>query len=128
MSVLIDSDVLIEVSRGRDAAILKAWHQLADSDEVLLCSTVTVAELWQGARPAEHKMLNGLFSALLITPVDHETGRLAGDFLRAYRKSHGVELGDALIAAGALLHNAELWTRNRKHYPMPGLDFFEPAD
>jgi hypothetical protein len=35
-----------------------------------------------------------------------------------------VELGDALIAAGAVLNNAALWTRNRKHYPMKELAFF----
>lgn len=125
MPILIDSDILIEVSRARDAGILTAWRSLAESEEVLLCSPVTVAELWQGAKPGEHSLLNGLFSTLLSTLIDHETGRLAGDFLRTYRKSHGVELGDALIAAGALLHNAELWTRNRKHYPMRGLRFFE---
>jgi len=126
VSVLIDSDVLIEVSRARNTGILATWRSLAESEEGLLCSPVTVAELWHGARPGEHSLLNALFSALLSTPVDHETGRLAGDFLRTYRKSHGVELGDALIAAGALLHNAELWTRNRKHYPMRGLRFFVP--
>ena len=125
MPALIDSDVLIEVSRARNAEILTAWRSLADSEEVLLCSPVTVAELWRGAKPGKHSLLNALFSTLLSTPIDHETGRVAGDFLRTYRKSHGVELGDALIAAGALLHNAELWTRNRKHYPMRGLRFFE---
>jgi hypothetical protein len=126
VSVLIDSDVLIEVSRARNTAILEGWRRLADSEEVLLCSPVTVAELWHGARPGEHSMLNALFSTLQSAPIDHETGRMAGDFLKTYRKSHAVELGDALIAAGALLHNAELWTRNRKHYPMFGLRFFEP--
>jgi predicted nucleic acid-binding protein len=128
VSVLIDSDILIEVARARNAALLTHWRKLADSEEVLLCSPVTVAELWHGARPAEHIILNALFSTLLCTPVDRETGRVAGDFLRTYRKSHGVELGDALIAAGAHLHDAELWTRNRKHYPMPGLRFFEPGN
>ena len=39
-------------------------------------------------------------------------------------RSHGVQLGDALIAATAAVHDAELWTRNRKHYPMRGLRFF----
>ena len=126
MSVLIDSDVLIEVSRARNDEILAAWRRLANSDQVLLCSPVTVAELWHGAKPAEYNTLNALFSTLLCPPIDHETGRVAGDFLRTYRKSHGVELGDALIASGAQLHDAELWTRNRKHYPMRGLRFFEP--
>ena len=46
------------------------------------------------------------------------------DYLRDYRKSHSVELGDALIAAKAILNNAELWTRNRKHYPMRDVSFY----
>ena len=31
---------------------------------------------------------------------------------------------DALIAATAVLHHATLWTRNRKHYPMPDVNFY----
>jgi len=41
-----------------------------------------------------------------------------------FAKSHSVELGDALIAATASAHGLELWTRNRRHYPMKGLAFF----
>jgi predicted nucleic acid-binding protein len=33
-------------------------------------------------------------------------------------------LGDALIAATASIHNLELWTRNRRRYPMRDLAFF----
>jgi predicted nucleic acid-binding protein len=44
--------------------------------------------------------------------------------LRQYRKSHGVEIADALIAAAAVANRAELWTRNRKHYPMKDVSFF----
>lgn len=47
-----------------------------------------------------------------------EIGRWAGDYLRRYRKSHGIDLGDALIAASAVVNNSTLWTRNLKHYPM----------
>jgi len=36
-----------------------------------------------------------------------------------------VELADALIAASAVAHGAELWTRNRKHYPMGDIVFFD---
>jgi hypothetical protein len=61
---------------------------------------------------------------LVRAPVDAEVGRLAGGYLREYRNSHGVELGDALIAAAAVVHHADLWTRNRKHYPMKELAFF----
>ncbi len=53
MAILIDSDTLIEVSRGKDQQVLAKWNQLSDSGPVLLCSPVTVAELWHGARPNE---------------------------------------------------------------------------
>ena len=36
-----------------------------------------------------------------------------------------METADALIAAGAVANSAELWTRNRKHYPMKEITFFE---
>jgi hypothetical protein len=29
-----------------------------------------------------------------------------------------------LVAANAVANNAELWTRNRKHYPTAGISFF----
>ena len=34
--------------------------------------------------------------------------------LKHYRKGHAVELGDALIAACAVLNRATLWTLNRR--------------
>lgn len=121
--VLIDSDVLIEVSRGRDEVVLERWSQLSGSDVPLLCSPVTVAEIWHGARSHEHKILTALFQVLICLPVDLEIGRKAGEFLRKYHSSHNVELGDALIAAAAVIHEAALWTRNRRPYPMPDLNF-----
>ena len=127
MAVLIDSDILIEVTRARDAEILEKWRDLAGSDREVLCSPVTVAELWHGARPSEHPALEALFSALKIIPIDHEVGRRAGEFLNQYAKSHHVELGDALIAATARLPGVELWTRNRKHYPMRPMKFFKDS-
>src|SRR5713226_1711306 len=69
-SVLIDSDILIEVSRARDSAILARWDQLSPADTALLCSPVTVAELWHGARPQEHATLSALFAVLHCVPID----------------------------------------------------------
>jgi predicted nucleic acid-binding protein len=123
-SVLIDSDILIEVSRARDSGILTKWDALSRGSTVLFCSPVTVAELWHGARQKEDRILQALFAAVQSVPIDAEIGQRAGVFLRQYAKSHGVELGDALIAATACLHDLQLWTRNRRHYPMKDLSFF----
>jgi predicted nucleic acid-binding protein len=125
MTVLVDSDILIEVSRGRDADIVTKWIDLSNSDAAVLYSPVSVAELWAGARPNEFDALKNLFRALTCTPIDEEAGRQAGDYLRQYRRSHGVEGADALIAASAVGNRATLWTRNRKHYPMKEVSFFD---
>jgi predicted nucleic acid-binding protein len=124
MTVLVDSDILIEVSQGKDAAILDRWTALAESDDIVLVSPVSVAELWHGARPAEHHALSDLFEALACPAIGAGIAREAGDYLRQYRKSHNLELGDALIAATAATQKAALWTRNRKHYPMKDITFY----
>jgi predicted nucleic acid-binding protein len=124
MRVLVDSDILIEVSRGRDAGIATRWMELSESDHTVLYSPVSEAELWTGARMSEYTLLTDLFRALLCIPIDRAIGRQAGEYLRKYRKSHALELGDALIAASAVLSEAVLWTRNRKHYPMRELAHF----
>jgi predicted nucleic acid-binding protein len=125
VTVLVDSDILIEVSRGRDAVIVEKWTALGESEALILFSPVTAAELWAGARPREYAALEALFGVLGCVPADELVGRKAGEYIRRYRKSHSVELGDALIAASAVVSQAKLWTRNRKHYPMAELAFFE---
>jgi predicted nucleic acid-binding protein len=83
-----------------------------------------VAEVWHGARPLGHAALSALFEAIDCVPIDLTIGQRAGDYLRQYAKSHPVELGDALIAATASVHKLDLWTRNRRHYPMKDIAFY----
>lgn len=125
MTVLVDSDILIEVSRGKNSEIIPKWVELSRSDAAVLYSPVSLAELWAGARRAEHEALDNLFRALTCTRIDEEAGRQAGAYLHQYRLTHGVEIADALIAASAIGNHAHLWTRNRKHYPMKELTFFD---
>jgi len=124
VTVLVDSDILIEVFRARNQDIISRWEELSHSDSIILYSPVSEAEVWAGAWPREHEAINKLLQRLICAPIDRETGRVAGDYLRRYQKSHGLELGDALIASAAMLNRAELWTRNRKHYPMKELSLY----
>jgi predicted nucleic acid-binding protein len=124
VTILVDSDIVIEVCRARDSVILSKWRELEKSHSTILYSPITAAELWNGVRPREHEELTRFFRTLLCVPIDYETGRQAGDYLRQYGKSHGLQIGDTLIAAAAVLNRAELWTRNRKHYPMKELSFY----
>jgi predicted nucleic acid-binding protein len=123
-SLLIDSDILIEVTRARDKSILSHWAELSRTDTAVFCSPVTVAELWHGARPHERAPLTALFGVVQCISIDLQTGQRAGEYLRQFAKSHHVEMGDALIAATSSIHNLELWTRNRRHYPMKDISFY----
>lgn len=124
MSVLLDTDIAIEIQRGRDQRILEKWTNLVASGETIYFSPVVSAEIWAGARPREFQLIAGFFNALVCLPANDETGELAGGFVRKYGPSHSVEFADALIAAAAVQHQASLWTRNRRHYPMPQVTFY----
>lgn len=125
MTIVVDSDILIEVSRNRDRKLVSAWLALTESENEVMYSPVSAAELWAGAFPHEHDVLTRLFHSLQCASSDEQTGKLAGDYLRHFRKSHGMELADALIAAAAVQNEATLWTRNRKHYPMKEIVFYQ---
>jgi len=123
-SVLLHTDIIIEVLRERDEAILTRWRRLAVSPEPVLYTAVTTAELWHGIRTSEESRAQQLLSALFCVPLTADIGRRAGGYLREFHASHGMGLGDALIAATAKVHGCALWTRNHKHYPMKGLRFY----
>ncbi len=119
--VLVDSDILIEVLRGRRPEVVRKWKELVDQVEPIFCSPVSIAEIRHGMRAHERESTERVFSALICVPIDAEIGARAGDYLRAFRSSHALELADALIAATASVHQLELWTLNRKHFPMKDL-------
>jgi hypothetical protein len=124
MTVFIDSDILMEVLHGQDPEVLSKWRALAEAETPMLCSPVATAEIWSAARANEHVGIVRLFRPLLCTPIDCETGKLAGEYLRKYSRSHELKIADAFIAAAAIRHNAALWTRDRKRYPMQKLSFY----
>jgi predicted nucleic acid-binding protein len=122
--VLVDSDVIIEVLRQQNREILQSWIELADSPEAVICSPISVAEVFHGMRDREKNIIERLFSGMLCFPIDQQIGRRAGDYLRLFHKSHSLALGDALIAATASTFDLVLWTRNRRRFPMKDLHFF----
>jgi predicted nucleic acid-binding protein len=124
VSVLPDTDIVIEIQRGNDPQVRAKWASLVTSGEMIFYSPVVAAETWAGARTQEHPLVESFFDSLTCAPADYETGKLAGELMRKFARSHGLEIPDALIAASSIQHRAALWTRNRKHYPMPQLVFF----
>ena len=114
--MIIDSDVIIEILRGNAGTAAWLRRQRA-AGASLRYSPVTRAEIRAGARPKERPVISALFAGMTATPIDASTADLAGDQLVRYGRSHGVQMGDALIAAAALEHSDELATFNLKHFP-----------
>lgn len=122
--VLLDSDIIIEVLRGREE-VVDATLALESSGVATYCSPVAWAEIYAGVRPGEEALTRAFFETRGEVILDARAGRRAGEYLARYARSHGVEITDALVAAAAATTGLRLWTLNRRHYPMQDVDFFE---
>ncbi|MDQ2942298.1 MAG: type II toxin-antitoxin system VapC family toxin [Candidatus Dormibacteraeota bacterium] len=108
--------MIIEILRGNRRTT--AWFQKQRSARIALrYSPVTRAEVRAGTRPKERAAISALFESITVVPIDASTADLAGEQLARYSRTHNVQLGDALIAAGALEHGDELATFNARHFP-----------
>ena len=122
--VLLDSDVIIEVLRGR-REVVDAALALEASGVATYCSAIAWAEIYAGIRPGEEALTRAFFESRGEVILDARTGRRAGEYLSRFAGSHGVEIADALVAASAATTGLRLWALNRRRYPMQGIDFFE---
>ena len=126
--MLVDSDVLIWHLRGLPQATLRL-----DALSRLTISAVTYFEILQGMRnraeliAVQKSLASRSAEQLPLTPAI--TAR-ATDILERLSLSHGLGMGDALIAATALEHGLTLLTANVKHFSaIDGLTLerFDPA-
>jgi len=112
--MLVDTDVLIWHLRG-----LAQATQRLDAIPKLTISAITYLELLQGMRSkaelsAVQKSLELRHAERLpVTPAITER---AVALIETLALSHGLQVGDALIAATALEHNLALLTANTKHF------------
>lgn len=114
--LMLDTDVLIDYLRGRADAVT---YLESLTEEVLLLSAITVAELYAGVREGhERKKLDTFLRVFQVIHVDEQIAINGGLHRRTYVKSHNVGLADALIAATAEAAGATLITLNQKHFPM----------
>ena len=107
--VLLDSDIVIEILRGR-ASIADGLAAAEIQGIPTYCCAITWAEIGAGLRPGEEAATEDFFQARGEVVIDAATGRRAGAYLSRYSRSHEVEMADALIA------------RRREHGGPPALD------
>lgn len=116
--VVLDSTILIDHLRGTP----EATAVIGGAPDLGLrpsASVVTKTEILRGVRSGERRAVRELFALIAWLPVDDAVAELAGEYGRIYRASHrGIDLADFIIAATAMRADAQLWTRNVKHFPM----------
>jgi predicted nucleic acid-binding protein len=122
---LLDTSVAIDHLRGLPEAV-DLLSSLIVAEEILLASEIVRFELLAGVRKGEVAALEQFFLALSWVPAGEEVARTAGALAQSHRRAHsGIDDADYLIAATALLLEAELLTTNVRHFPM--IRGLEPA-
>jgi hypothetical protein len=117
MPYLLDSDVLIDISRNRPEAI----DYVDTLPDPWMISQVTAMELLVGARDKrEVAHLDAFLSSYPVVPLSASIGQRAYGLLMRYAKSHGLHVFDSLVAATALERDLTLVTKNRRHFAMIG--------
>lgn len=113
MPYLIDSDVLIDISRGNRAA-----RQYLDAlKDPWAISQIAALEIIVGARnQRELTIIDTFLAGYLIVPLRESTGKRAYELLKLYAKSNGLHVFDSLVAATAMEEGLTLVTRNHKHF------------
>lgn len=114
---LLDTTVAIDYLRGRDEA-----RALIDGlllREPVAASEVVRFEVLAGTRRDELGVVERFCSAFSWLPVTADVSRTAAALARRYRAAFsGIDDVDYLIAASAIVADAEMLTTNVRHFPM----------
>ena len=119
----MDSDVIIWHLRGRK----EVTEVLRDLQRFGLpaCSALSVLEVQLGVKKGEEEKTDRFLRSLRIFDVDMEIASKAAQLIRRYKARGGtLDLPDSVIAATCILHELILVTCNKKHYPIPGIEFY----
>lgn len=114
MSLLIDSDVLVWLTRGHAGAAQRLLDVIP-----WRISIVTYMELAQGCRDGAElaRLKKGLAAQPSeVLPLTPAISQRAAALIDQLALSHGMRLADALIAATAIEQGLTLLTANVKHF------------
>lgn len=115
---LIDTTVAVDHLRGQLAAV-ELLAGLIDSGEEVVASELVRFELLAGIRQKELTAFEDFCSAIAWAEVTQQVARVAGQLARQFSRSQtGIDDVDYLIAATAIVIDADLLTTNVRHFPM----------
>lgn len=112
--MVFDTDVLIWVQRGN----VKATHEIEQAAERII-SAQTYMELLQGAtNKQQHDAIKSFLTQYEFTILGFtgNIGHRAMIYIEQYSISHGLRVGDAIIAATAAENDLQLMSANEKHF------------
>ena len=135
--ILLDTNVLSELTRARPAPQVVAW--LEENEPRLALSAITLAELRYGiARLAEGRRKSSLIQFWSMTrerfvgrvfSFDDRAAEAYGDIVAAAeRAGTPINVADGLIAAIALVHVMSIATRDVSDFDAAGAPLVNPWD
>ena len=113
--VVIDTDILIDVSHKNDKSI--SYLENLEANYQIAVSLITQMELMVGCRnKQESVVLDRFLKRFQVVKLNGSISNIAVNLLRQYRLSHGLLIPDALIASTALYLNRGFATKNQRDY------------
>jgi len=113
--ILIDTDILIDISRG----VISTAQYLAQvsATTTLSISSIIQMELIVGCQDKEAlRLIDRFLTRFQIVFLTPEITKQGITLLREYKLSHGLLIPDSLIAASALTIGIPLLTRNQRDF------------
>lgn len=126
IKVLVDTDVLIDYSKGHDQLLGVLLEKQDDNELELWINPIILAEFFNDIHLRKKDILEKameFISLFRVVEIGKKIGLLAGEILRE-EKAHF--LGDALIAATCISEKLLLATGNKKHFSkISKLEFYD---
>ncbi len=115
MNILLDTDIIIDLLRGVEKSKDLLTKLLMEEESFVFVSVITEIELFSGKECNDINIRSNIESLLTRfnkVEVDSHLAKRSGEL----RRSYGIEVPDAIIAASALKVNAILYSRNKKDF------------
>lgn len=137
MRLLLDTNVLSEVTRPSPDARVLGWLDRLDEDRTFI-SVVSIAEIRRGVALLDEGRRRDALAEWLarelpqrfeqrVLPVDEGVALAWGDLMGlAKRRGRGLSSMDGLIGATAISQDLTLATRNIKDFDGFGIDLYDP--
>jgi predicted nucleic acid-binding protein len=112
--VLCDTNILIHAFNGHLETI-QELNNIGYANIVL--SAVTVMELYQGmGNKTELAQMKKKIKYFDVLHFDEQTSEKSVELMMLFHLSHGLLIPDAIIGAGAVVHQIPLYTYNLKDF------------